>query len=257
MRGLWICYRKEMLEHTRSYKFIWVPIVFLLIGITQPISVYYLPEILSLSGNVPEEALALFQTPSSSEVVAQTLGQYSMVGLLVLVLAGMNTVAGERTSGTGELLLARSISPALIITAKWGALMTLLVTSFGLGLAGSAYYTAELIGPLDWSAVAASGGIYALWLGWVLGLVLPLGAIFKGPATAFISLGTAALLSLLSGLFPSYTQWSPDRLRSFAADWLAGGTEAAYGPAIIALVIMVLSVAFASSLLRRNILPGE
>ncbi|MGM1047433.1 MAG: ABC transporter permease [Bacillota bacterium] len=256
MRGLWICYKKEMLEIIRSYKFIWVPVVFLLLGIMQPVSTYYLPEILSMSANMPEEALALFKMPAPGEVVAQTLSQYSMIGLLVLVLAGMNTVAGERTSGTGELLLARSISPAAMITAKWGALMTLLVISFGLGLAGSAYYTAELIGPLEWSRIAASGGLYTLWLGGVLSLVLPLGAVLKGPAAAFISLAVAALLSLLSGLFPSQMKWSPGRLSSLAAEWLVGGTGVAYVPAAFAIMIMLLSIAVAALLLRRNTLPG-
>ncbi|SMF71263.1 ABC-2 type transport system permease protein [Paenibacillus uliginis N3/975] len=256
MRGLWICYKKEMLEIIRSYKFIWVPVVFLLLGIMQPVSTYYLPEILSMSANMPEEALALFKMPAPGEVVAQTLSQYSMIGLLVLVLAGMNTVAGERTSGTGELLLARSISPAAMITAKWGALMTLLVISFGLGLAGSAYYTAELIGPLEWSRIAASGGLYTLWLGGVLSLVLPLGAVLKGPAAAFISLAVAALLSLLSGLFPSQMKWSPGRLSSLAAEWLVGGAGAAYVPAAFAIMIMLLSIAVAALLLRRNTLPG-
>ncbi|UNK17779.1 ABC transporter permease [Paenibacillus sp. N3/727] len=256
MRGLWICYKKEMLEIIRSYKFIWVPVVFLLLGIMQPISTYYMPEILSMSANMPEEALALFKMPAPSEVVVQTLSQYSLIGLLVLVLAGMNTVAGERISGTGELLLARSISPAAMITAKWGALMTLLVISFGLGLAGSAYYTAELIGPLEWSRIAASGGLYTLWLGGILSLVLPLGAVLKGPAAAFISLAVAALLSLLSGLFPSQMKWSPGRLSSLAAEWLIGGAGSAYVPAAFAIMIMLLSIAVAALLLRRNTLPG-
>lgn len=256
MRGLWICYKKEMLEIIRSYKLIWVPAVFLILGIMQPVSTYYLPEILSMSANMPEEAMALFKMPLPNEVVVQTLSQYSMLGLLVLVLAGMNSVAGERISGTGELLLARSISPAAMITAKWGALMTLLVISFGLGLAGSAYYTAELIGPVEWSAIVASGGLYTLWLAWVLSLVLPLGAVLKGSAAAFISLAVAALISLLSGFFPSQMKWSPGRLSTLAAEWLTGGTGTAYVPAIFAIIIMLLSVASAALLLRKNTLPG-
>ena len=256
MRGLWICYKKEMLDMTRSYKFIWIPVVFLILGIMQPVSTYYLPEILSMSAGMPEEALALFKMPSPAEVVAQTLSQYSLIGLLVLVLAGMNMVAGDRLSGTGELLLARSISPAAIITAKWGALMTLLIISFGLGLAGSAYYTAELIGPLEWSRVAVSGGLYTMWLAWVLSLVLPLGSVLRGPAAAFISLAVAGLLSMVSGFFPSQTKWSPGRLSSLAAEWMAGGTGTGYIPVIAAIAIMLLSVAISALLLRRNTIPG-
>lgn len=256
MKIAWIFYKKEIMEAARNYKLIWVPIVFLILGIMQPLSTYYMPDILAMSANVPKEAVSLIAMPSPAEVVAQTIGQYSTVGLLVLVLAGMNTVAGERVSGTGELLLARSVSPAAMIFAKWAALMTLLVISLALGLAGSAYYTEQLIGSVEWIKVAGSGSLYALWLAWVLTLLLPLGTVLRGPATAFISLASAALMSLLSGLFPSYMDWSPGRLRGLSAEWLVGGTGSAFLPAAASIGIMVLSAVAASVLLRRNTLPG-
>ena len=256
MKSAWIFYKKEMLEAARNYKLIWVPIVFLMLGIMQPLSTYYLPDILSMSANIPKEAAALFETPPPAKVVAQTMSQYSTVGLLVLVLAGMNTVAGERLSGTGELLLARSVSPAAMIFAKWAAMMTLLVISLALGLAGSAYYTEQLIGSVEWIKVASSGSLYSLWLAWVLTLLLPLGTVLSGPAAAFISLASAALLSLLSGWFPSYMDWSPGRLSGLSAEWLVGGTGSAFLPALASIGIMLLSAVAASALLRRNTLPG-
>lgn len=256
MRTAWICYQKEMLESARSYKLLWVPIVFLLLGIMQPLSIYYLPEILVMSGELPKEAASLFTVPAPHEVVAQTLSQYSTIGLLVLILAGMNTAAGERLSGTGELLLARSVSPAALMAAKWASLMTLLVVSLVLGIAGSAYYTGQLIGPVDWSLVLSSGALYALWMGWVLSLVLPLGAFMRGPAAAFVSLAAAAALTLLPGLFPSYMSWSPGRLSSLSAEWLVGGTGSAMLPAIVSAAVMAASVAGSAAMLRRNTFPG-
>lgn len=55
MRSAWVLYRKEMLEMTRSYKLIWIPVVFIILGIMQPLTTYYLPEILKASGDVPQD----------------------------------------------------------------------------------------------------------------------------------------------------------------------------------------------------------
>lgn len=54
MRSAWVLYRREMLEMARSYKLIWIPVVFILLGIMQPLTTYYLPEILKASGDVPQ-----------------------------------------------------------------------------------------------------------------------------------------------------------------------------------------------------------
>ena len=256
MRNLWILYKKEMLDSVRSYKWIWVPAVFLLLGIMQPVTSYYMPEILAMSGSVPEEALALFTMPSSSEVLSQSLGQFSTIGLLVLVLAAMNTAAGERLSGTGEILLARSVSPFSIIMAKWLATMSLMTVSFGLGYSGAVYYTFQMIGAVDMALVLSSGSLYMLWLAWVVSLVLPLGTVLRGPAAAFVSLGTAALLSLLSTLFPSSLLWNPGRLSSLSSAWLMGEQTSALLPSGAALILLILSITAASMLLRPNTQPG-
>lgn len=257
MKSFWIYYQKEMLEASRTYKWIWVPAVFLLLGIMQPVSTYYLPDILTMAGELPPEAAALFTVPSAENVMASTLSQFSTIGLLVLVLAGMNTVAGERATGTAELVLARSVSTIPMMSAKWAALMTLLVVSFAIGLGGAAYYTYQLIGPLKWGSVTSGGGLYAVWLAWIVTLVLPLGAVLRGPAAAFISLAVAGVLSLLSGLLPSRVLWSPGRLSSMAAERILGTGSSAWSPILVAMLIMAVSIIVAARLLRRSPLSPQ
>lgn len=257
MKPFWIYYQKEMLESGRTYKWIWVPAVFLLLGIMQPVSTYYLPEILTMAGEVPPEAAALFTVPSAESVLASALSQFSVIGLLVLVLAGMNTVAGERATGTAELVLARSVSTIPMMAAKWAAMMTLVAASFALGLGGAAYYTHLLIGPLEWGAVASGGGLYVVWLAWIVTLALPLGAVLRGPAAAFISLAVAGALSLLAGLLPSRLQWNPGRLSSMAAERIVGEGSSIWSPIIVAILLMVLSIIVAARLLRRSPLSPQ
>lgn len=257
MNRFWIFYRKELLEAARSYKWIWVPVVFLLLGIMQPVTTYYLPDILTMSGELPPNAAELFTIPPPENVMVATLSQFSSIGLLVLVLAGMNVVAGERTTGTAELVLTRVVSTLPLMAAKWAAMMTLMVVSFAMGIAGAGYYTSLLIGPLEWGAVVSGGVLYAVWLALIVTLALSLGAVLRGPAAAFISLGTAAALSLLSSLFSSGLKWSPSRLSSVAAEWMLGNGGTAWYPLLLTVIIMMLSIIIAAKLIRKNPLSPQ
>ncbi|MGG1880443.1 ABC transporter permease subunit [Paenibacillus cisolokensis] len=257
MRLFWVSFHKEVIEAARSYKWIWVPAVFLLLGVMQPVMMYYLPDILRASGELPPEAAALITTPPPEEIIASTLSQFSTIGLLVLVLSAMNIVAGERTSGTTEMILSRSSSVLTMMTAKWAAMMSLLLLSFALGYVGAVYYTYQLIGPLEWGTLAGAGAVYAVWLAWIVTLLLPLGAVLRGPAAAFLSLGIAAALTLLASLLPSQLPWSPGRLSAIAAAMLTGESSDTFAPALAAVLLIILSTVAAGVLLRRRPLSAQ
>lgn len=46
--------QKELLEQARSFKLLWVPLVFIILGIMQPVSMHLMPLILEQAGNLPE-----------------------------------------------------------------------------------------------------------------------------------------------------------------------------------------------------------
>lgn len=257
MTLFWIHYQKELLEAARTYKWIWVPAVFLLLGVMQPVVMVHLPDILTMSGELPPEAAALFAVPPPEEILASALSQFSTIGLLVLVLAAMNAVAGERTTGTAELILPRSPSVLPLVLAKWAAMQCLLLVSFALGYAGAAYYTYQLVGPLEWETLLGAGSLYALWLAWIVTLVLPLGVLLRGPAAAFIALGTAAALTLTASLLPSRLPWNPGRLSAIASEWVAGGISPVWGPVAAAALLMALSTVTAALLLKRRPLSPQ
>ena len=45
---------KEWRESWRSFKFLWIPIVFLLLGVSDPLTNYFMDDILKAVGNMPE-----------------------------------------------------------------------------------------------------------------------------------------------------------------------------------------------------------
>lgn len=256
MRRLWALYLKEMLENVRSYKLIWVPVVFIVLGIMQPLVSFYMADILAFSSNVPAGLMENMERPAASSVMAQALGQYGTIGMLILVLGTMNSLAGERSSGTSELLMAKPVSSISVVAAKWTANFTVLVIAIGLGTAGAAYYTVQLMGALSWGDVIAASALYALWLLCAVSLTLLFSAWLRGPATAGLSLLLAAVMSLVHGLLPVKLNWMPASLPGMSAGVLAdGGTGVSLAPIVSAVLLIIICIAGASLLAGRNKLP--
>lgn len=256
MRATWICYCKEMLEMLRGYKLLWVPAVFIIMGMMQPISAYYMPEILQMSGNVPKELLDSYKLPGAGEVMAQALSQYGVIGLLVLVLSAMNGFAGEREGGTAELLLTRPLSPYAAAFAKWLAHFTLLILSLGLGAAFAAYYTVRLIGGLSFGPVLAASASYGLWLMCGVSAALLFSACLRGPAAAFLGLGAMALSGLLYQFLPGKLGWSPAALPHLSAVILTQPGTARLLPLGTGAAAVACCGVVAAWLFNRNKLPS-
>ena len=255
MKTGWILFRKEWLDFRRSYKAVWVPLVFLVLGISQPVSSYLLPDLLKSAGNLPEGSIMQIPVPQPMEVLAGTLSNFSSVGLLVLVLAAMSAVAGERTSGAAELVMAKPVSALAYIVSKWLAYVLLSAGSLLLGYLGAWYYTDQLIGPVDAGRAFAAFGLYALWVSVYLSLTLLLSARLRSAAaSAAGALGAAALLGILSGSLPKWFGWSPGRLTAHVRELLlTGAPGGSFGLCLgVSIGLLLLMTAGAVWFFRRN-----
>ena len=223
MSQLGIVWRKEMLEAWRNRKWIWLPIVFVLLGVMEPISTHFMPQILKLSGGLPPGTVIHIPTPSAGEVFTKAQSQYSTLGLLVLVLAFMGSVSNERQYGVLELVLVKRVSHASYILAKWLAASCLTFISLLIGDLFAWYYTVQLIGPLSLGHVLSSAVFYTVWLLLIITLTLFFSVLLQSSiANAFISLVTAAVLSVLSDVLK--WSWSPGSLPSQAGDLAMQGS---------------------------------
>jgi ABC-2 type transport system permease protein len=247
-----ILYRKEMLEMWRNMKWLWVPVVFILLGSMQPVTTYYLPQILESAGGLPEGAVIEIPTPTAGQVMAEVLGQYGSLGVLVLVLAGMGIVAGEKQSRSASLIMVRPVSYASFITAKWMSLITLAFASLFAGCLAGWYYTNLLIGDVNASYFLMGVLVYACWLAFILTVTVLMSTLMKGnSAIAFVTILVAAGLSITTSLFAKYMVWSPANLTGHASALLAEGrsgdwfgTSLIVTGAVIAILLVVSVRAF-------------
>jgi ABC-2 type transport system permease protein len=246
---------KEMLELARSMKLVWVPLVFVALGIMQPVSLYYMPVILENAGNLPEGAVIDIPPPEAAQVMADTLSQFGVLGMLVLVLVFMGIVSGERGSGTASLILVKPVSVAAFLGAKWSGMLLLAWLSLLSGYAAAWYYTTLLIGPFSFEAFARSAAIYGLWMAFAMSATLLFSTMLRSAAAAaFCTLGLMAALSLAASLLPRYAGWSPGALGGYAFGLAQSALERsdAFLWAIAASsLLMLLSFAVSCLLLRR------
>jgi ABC-2 type transport system permease protein len=206
-------FKKEMMENWRNKKWIWVPLVFILFAIIDPLSNYYMPLIIESVGGMPDGTVIELPEFAPAEVILMTLGQLSSLGVLVIVLMSMGVIAGERKSGVIELILVKPVSHAHYITAKWTALLAIVWTSLILGITASWYYTGVLFGELSVVSLLIIIFFYGLWLTLVSTIVIFYNSVVKTPGlVAFFSIATIMVMSILTQVFGRFLEWSPNNL---------------------------------------------
>lgn len=245
MRTWQILFGKEMRESARNYKWVWIPLVFALLGISNPVTSYYMPEILQ-AGGVSEEAAKLIPVPGAAEIMVKSLSQYGTLGLLVLALAFMGIVASERQSGSAIMVLVKPVSHTSYVLAKWCGMAAITLAAIGLGQLGAWYYTTLLFDAVPFRTVAESFLVYALWLVFVNTLVLLLSCLLRSVGgVAFLSLAIAAVLSLASSLLGDAMRWSPSQLTAQAGHILLDGRAGQdwWPPAAVAAALIIAMLA--------------
>jgi len=221
MSQLGVIWRKEMYESWSNRRWIWLPLVFILLGVMQPVSTHFMPQILKMSGGLPAGTVIQFPTPSPADVYTKAQAQYSTLGLLVLVLAFMGSISNERQYGVLELIMVKPVKHATYIVAKWLSAATITLVSLFLGDLASWYYTGQLIGALTFAPVFASAIVYGVWLLLIVTLSLSLSTMIDSAiANAFISLIAAIALSVAAGVLN--WPWSPGGLPTLATQMILG-----------------------------------
>ncbi|MBT2569966.1 ABC transporter permease subunit [Planococcus sp. ISL-110] len=255
MKQFNILMQKEWRENTRNYKIYWIPAIFILLGITEPVVNYFLPQILEASGGLPEGAVFEMPAPTPEQILTAVMEQFQTIGMAVLILAYMGTVAGERKSGTATLLYVRPLSFPFYFLSKWVMASAISLLSVWFGFLGGYYYTLIFFDKVEWSKLLQMVGTYSIWVLLIVSIVVAASAAMpNGGLAAAVTFAVYLVLQLGDGLFGTNWSISPVKLPQYAAAWLSGSPDSAsLGGAIgvAALLIFVLFV-FGSWASRKN-----
>lgn len=217
MSQLGIIYKKEMIEMWRNYKWLWIPLVFILFGIMQPISTYYMPEIIDKLGGLPEGTVIDIPMPTGPEMMAKTMSQLNLIGVLILVLSFMGIVSSEIERGVAGMIMLKPVKFHNFIVGKWLSALTLTILSLGLGIISAWYYTDILIGSVNGQYLLNSFGVFSVWFSVVISITLFFSTIIRSNGgIAAVSILLIVALSFLPNIAPKLLKYSPGALSNYA-----------------------------------------
>lgn len=248
-------FQKELLEMWRNYKWIWVPITYILLGVSEPLTTYYMPQLIKSFGGLPNGAVFEIPAPTAAEVYIQGLSQYSTIGILVIVLSTMGIIASERKSGVAAMILVKPVSYLSFVTAKWAGGLLLLWLSFLIGSISTWYYTGILFAWIPAVDFIQSFLLYGLWLTVVLTLTVFFSASLITPGLAgFLSLAIVIIFSIISGSLSTWLDWSPAQLTSYGNEVLLSKSvpEQIIPTSIIAFVSIIVLLVFSVFIFRKK-----
>lgn len=236
--------KKEVQQMAREFKIFWLPIVFILLGLTQPIMMYYLPVILQSAGGI--EGIIIDPTmakPVGQEVLASTLNsQFDQLGIIILVVATMSIIQGEKANGMMGFILTRPVSISSYLNSKIIIHYILAVICIALGYAVSYGYSAYLFTVVPFKEALWALAFYCVWLLFVITFVAMMSTFFKSPAViALISIVVLLVCRFIAGLHPFIDAVNPASNSLSAANILMkGNLEVGDGIHIIVTLLLVL-----------------
>ncbi|WP_172372736.1 ABC transporter permease [Sporosarcina jiandibaonis] len=254
MTGFMTLLQKEWKEQTRNFKVLWIPLVFIILGILEPVSNYYLPEIMKSVGNMPEGAEFLWPEFTGEEIFMSLLGQYQFIGILVIVLAFMGSISGERKTGTATLLYVRPISYRAYFLSKWIVLNGIVLASVWLGFLAAWYYISILFNSVNALEVFGFIATYSLWIMFVVTAVLAFSASFSTGIAATLSLLLTIGFQIVDSLIGEYWTISPWKLPFYATSVFNGNNDAAglWWSVCITFIAVLVSIFAGVNMSKRN-----
>lgn len=236
-------FKKELHENWHNKKWIWVPLVMILLAIMDPLSYYYLPQILDTVGGVPDGSV--FEIPEiiPTDAIMMSIGQLKMFGVLIIILISMGTIAGEKSRGITEIILVKPIAYHHYITAKWAQYFILIIFSLFISLLTSWYYITILFGDLAFSILLMVALFYGIWYVFVLTVTFFYNTLFNSPGlVAAMSLVTIIIMSIFNMIFGHTLTWFPNNLEVHLQEMLVTGRISAdlIGTSSILIILIAL-----------------
>ncbi|QTD40078.1 ABC transporter permease [Sporosarcina sp. Te-1] len=219
--------KKELSQTIREFKIIWLPLVFMLLGATQPIMMYYLPSILNGLGGMDGITIdpSVAQV-SGAEVMASTIdAQFNQLGTIILVVSLMGVIQSEKANGMLSFILTRPVSTLSFVWSKVFSQFVFLTFCLSLGFLTSYGYATFLFSTVPWSEFLLSMLFYFVWLLFIVSFVVMVSTICNGQGIiALIGIVFLFFCAVTAGLHPILALLSPAGMSLQAISLLSTGT---------------------------------
>jgi len=197
------------LKETRIQGVVFAAVI-LLFGATSVLMQKFIPKL------VPENLAEAFE-PSLVAGLADYVGNSLQMGSIVAILITIAALAGERESGTLELLLARPVSKLQIVLSKFLARVSYVILGNIIAGLVTWYYAVYLFEPFPLGKVLLSAIAISAVVSFVVGLTMIFTAWTTSKISAAFGSGAVALaLAILPTVRSPYDMISPFRYGEIA-----------------------------------------
>lgn len=224
MNGFTAFLRKEWVEALRSYRVLILGAVFLLLGMMNPLSAKFLPEL--VNSMMPEGMTVTLAQPQALDSYLQFFKNIPQIGLIVIVIVLSGMLPRELQNGTLVNLLTKGLTRSGAVLAKLLCSILLWSGAYLLCFGVTYGYTIFLF-----PGESVTGlGLAALCL-WLFGVLLISaamlgGVLFKSSyGSLLFTAGFTGALFLLN-ILPQAQKYSPAALAANCAALLNGGASA-------------------------------
>lgn len=184
--------KKEFVQMIREFKVIWLPLVFICLGITQPVVSHYLPSILKAFGGAKgitiDPSMAAQQ---GGEVLASTLAaQFDQLGVIIIAISMMGVLQTDKVNGMLAFILTRPVTVVSYIGGKIIANYIFVAFSVALGYLISYVYVNLLFTNVNFVDAIIALLFYLFWVLFMVSFTTMISTIFN-------SQGIIALISFV------------------------------------------------------------
>jgi len=246
--------KKEFTECFRSSKMVIMAVVFLLIGIMNPVLAKVTPDILkSLASDGMTISVA---KPTALDSWTQYYKNMPQFGLIVLVIIFSGILTNEISKGTLINMLTKGLKRSTVIAAKMTMSAVTWTLCYLIAFAVSYGYTVYF-----WPDDSCEHLVLAAACLWLFGLLLlaaiMLGSvIFKGIGGSLLFTGGLVAIMFVLDIFPKVSDYNPILLASGNMGLVTGAIETGdiIKPVIVSLVLMIAFLFGACSIFNKKFL---
>lgn len=247
MNNLIVLIKKEYVQMLRDFKIIWLPVVFMFLGATQPVVTHYLPSILvALGGGQGITIDPSMMAQKGGEVLASTLGsQFDQLGLMILAISMMGIIQTDKANGMLAFILTRPVTVTSYIGGKMVSNYLMAAFSVTIGYFTSYLYVNYLFTAVPFSHMINGLIFYLVWVLFIVSFTAMISAIFHSQGIiALISIFFLIGCRIIVGLSPIIDQVNPASMSKHAMETLVTGlvTSNAIGNVLLTLVWILLTL---------------
>jgi ABC-2 type transport system permease protein len=250
MKGFAPLFKKEIREQFKLYRLVIVGSIFLFFGLSAPISLKYLPDLLKMAGDGGLQIQ--LPVPTAAMSFSSYAGNIGQIGALVAVLVGMGCIANELKSGTAVLTLSKPVSRSAFVVTKLLALSLTFMVSLTIASLVCLGYTVWLIQDAAILPYLGLNVMLGLFLVFCLSVTVFFSSLFKSSLEAGgTALGVIILQAIISAI-PVIGKYMPGKLLDWGNNLLIGSDLSYWWALGITVAAIGASMYFAQHLLKKR-----